>query len=263
MKPLRLSLALALTTLSVQALADGIPDDSNALSYSGTLYENNRPVSGTRSIRVRIFSAQTGGGVLCDSNYPSAQVTNGNFRLSLAAGCVTAIRTSPTVWAEVSVGGNQISMNRVSAAPYAVEASRAAQAQDAAAMSPLDTRIQTLETGLAAFERAIIVYPRTIPQRSFSTGVHREQFPLYLTGHYARCHPIGLELPDFSVSPIVSGLEPLATCPHDATGSTVTSQATFLRQQNTGNYYVNMCFSAVSAVTMPPSVVGVVLSCPR
>jgi hypothetical protein len=118
-------------------LAVGIPD-TNPLYYAGTLTESGQPVTGMRDITVNIWSAATGGTMLCQTAAAAttaAQVVNGRFRIALAAACKTALNQNNDTWVEVIDGITSLGRAPIGAVPYAVEADHAASATTVSALA--------------------------------------------------------------------------------------------------------------------------------
>jgi hypothetical protein len=113
-------------------LASGIPNMS-PLYYSGTLTENGQLVNGQRAITVNLWSdGTTGTTPLCQTVSSAAQVTNGRFRIALAASCKAALNQNNNAWVEVIDGATTLGRTKIGAVPYAVEADHAPSADHAA-----------------------------------------------------------------------------------------------------------------------------------
>jgi hypothetical protein len=113
--------------------ASGIPDTS-PLYYTGTLTENGVLINGTRDLTVNLWSAPTGGTMLCQTlaaGATPAQVTNGRFRIALDASCKAAINQNNNASVEVFDGTTNLGRVPIGAVPYAVEADHAASASSA------------------------------------------------------------------------------------------------------------------------------------
>jgi hypothetical protein len=123
------------------AWAGGIPAAPGVLTYSGVLEDaNGAPYSGT-NVEIKLWSAgPTGGTVLCDTGSPVAltQDKRGRFTVSLD-GCATAIKANANVWSEVLIDGNSLGRSKMSAVPYAVEASHATAADSATTATTAST----------------------------------------------------------------------------------------------------------------------------
>lgn len=131
-------------TLSVQRLvrADGVPT-MNPLIYRGFIEDNARPVEGTRSVRVSLWSELNAGMERCATS-ASVTVTAGRFELPLDEACTTAVQANPNLWVELRVGSDTLTpRTKLGAVPYAIESTRAQRA--AGAEGALLSRIQELE----------------------------------------------------------------------------------------------------------------------
>jgi hypothetical protein len=148
MKPRRTVLVIGLVGGGLVAgfglksvLADGIPA-TNPLYYAGTLTEGGTPVNGPRDITVNLWSAQTGGTMLCQTlatGQTMANVTNGRFRIALDPSCKTAINQNSGTWVEVIDSATSLGRAPIGAVPYAVEADRASGAAGALATQVVPT----------------------------------------------------------------------------------------------------------------------------
>lgn len=145
------AVTMALATVAVgayrvgRARADGIPA-SPTMYFGATIDEGGVPVSGTRTLRVRLWDAATGGAQQCDSGNVDVVVAGGRARVPLTgADCVSAVQRSPDQWAELSVNGAVVGgRSKLGAVPYAVEAQRATEAQRAADGGVLAARLDEL-----------------------------------------------------------------------------------------------------------------------
>jgi hypothetical protein len=114
-------------------LAEGIPA-TNPLYYAGTLAEGGTLVNGTRDVTVNLWSAQSGGTMLCQTlaaGQSTATVTNGRFRIALDSSCKPAINQNNSAWVEVIDGATSLGRTPIGAVPYAVEADHAVSATNA------------------------------------------------------------------------------------------------------------------------------------
>lgn len=121
-------LLVATIALSHLASADGIPT-TDALVYSGVAFGPGGAVLAGAPVNVSLWDVESGGTTStnkkCEAAAPAQTDSQGRFRVSLA-GCVTAVSQNANLFAEVSVSGVPLARTRLSAAPYAVEALRAA-----------------------------------------------------------------------------------------------------------------------------------------
>lgn len=128
------------------ARAGGIPS-TNTLTYSGTLQdESGAPLKGRQAIDFRLFDAREKGQERCvllnpRDGYPLT--ADGRFSIVLPDACVTAVSEHPKLWVEVRVAGSELARAPLGAVPYAVEARRAATADNAS--GALEQRIAALE----------------------------------------------------------------------------------------------------------------------
>ena len=114
--------------LSGTADASGIPK-VDPLVYSGLLADKTgKPLSGSHSVKVSLWTAQTSGTQLCTSAPSTVDLskTGGRFRVSLPKACVTAVHITTAIWVEVKADGVNLPRTRINAVPYAVEAQRVA-----------------------------------------------------------------------------------------------------------------------------------------
>jgi hypothetical protein len=111
--------------------ADGIPD-ANPLYYAGTLTENGQLVNGQRALTVNVWADGTSPGApVCQTVASTAQVSNGRFRVALAASCKSALNKNNNAWVEVIDGATSLGRAKIGAVPYAVEADHATSATTA------------------------------------------------------------------------------------------------------------------------------------
>lgn len=114
--------------------AEGIPD-TTPLYYSGTLTEAGQLVTGTRAITVNLWADGTTAGMpLCQTVASTAGITNGRFRIPLAAVCKAALNQNNNAWVEVVDGATSMGRQKIGAAPYAVEADHALTATSASSL---------------------------------------------------------------------------------------------------------------------------------
>jgi microcystin-dependent protein len=104
--------------------AEGIPS-APTLQYSGTLIDNGQPVTGTRTVTLTIWDAASGGTPVC-STTETMSVIGGRFQIVLPDDCLRQVRGNPNLWIEASVPPVAFPRRKLGAAPYAVEAERAA-----------------------------------------------------------------------------------------------------------------------------------------
>jgi hypothetical protein len=115
-----------------RARADGIPA-TMALTYSGVLTDTaDNPLSGTKSIEVRLWDQATGGVSRCDTPAASVTLDGGRFRIPLVDDCTMAVHASPDLWVEVVVDNVSLSRTKLATVPYAAEAQHAETASAAA-----------------------------------------------------------------------------------------------------------------------------------
>lgn len=111
-----------------RANAHGIPD-TDTLAYTGVLEDtNNQLVNATLPMTLQLFSAASGGSVLCQTAMNiQTVVTNGRFNIDLPQACVAAVKANKDVWVQLTVGTDAMPRARIHAVPYAVEAAVAAR----------------------------------------------------------------------------------------------------------------------------------------
>ncbi|MDD5066225.1 MAG: hypothetical protein PHF84_04195 [bacterium] len=83
-------------------LLDAVP---NMLNYRGKVFENGIPVSGTRTLRFRIYNQLTSGILLWDSGDQALDVNNGYYYYTMT-GVPASVFTNDSRFLEVSVGGS-------------------------------------------------------------------------------------------------------------------------------------------------------------
>lgn len=117
------------------ARATGIPT-TGTLTYSGLLEDQGQRVnSAAFPIGLSLWDDQvsTDAAMHRRCELPSAPtaVTNGRFRLVLPDDCVTAVHGNPDLYVDLSLQGASLPRTKLSAVPYAVEASHAVNADRA------------------------------------------------------------------------------------------------------------------------------------
>jgi hypothetical protein len=166
--PLVLVLLLSLVVLPAATGAQEAPPQSAAspdsmpaliyplFSYQGHLAESGVPVTGTRSMTFRLWTAPSGGGMVWEEGPEKVAVANGLFTATL--GDTTALPVNwfaYDLWIEVQVGATTLPRQKLMGAPYAM--SLAPGAQVFGSKSSSDPAIVTVEnagTGAALKARA-------------------------------------------------------------------------------------------------------------
>ncbi len=121
--------------LAGTARATGIPT-TGTLTYSGLLEDQGQRVnSAAFPIGLSLWDDQvsTDAAMHRRCELPSAPtaVTNGRFRLVLPDDCVAAVHANPDLYVDLSLQGASLPRSKLSAVPYAVEASHAVNADRA------------------------------------------------------------------------------------------------------------------------------------
>jgi hypothetical protein len=100
-----------------------IPDSS--LTYSGELLEGASPSTVPRDVTLRLFSAASGGVLLCTA-LPVTTAPPARLRIPLGSDCEARIRSNAEAWVELFVSGSGTlsPRTRVTAVPFAVAAER-------------------------------------------------------------------------------------------------------------------------------------------
>lgn len=143
---------------AMQVRAAGAPVTS-PLIYSGVLEEDGKPVSGARMIGVKLHDAASGGAPRCAVGPDPTAVKAGRFSIVLDEECASAVHELGDLWVEIDVDGQPLSPRaKIAAVPYALEASRAADAA-----GPLRDELNAMKTRLAALEQRAV--PRILVTR--------------------------------------------------------------------------------------------------
>lgn len=112
-----MTLALLLAWLAPASWGAGVPE---RFTYQGNLREAGVLVTGTRSMRFRLYPAPTGGAPLWDSGATAVALSTGVFRVALAP---AGVDWEAAPWLEVEVDGTVLSpREELTAAPYALDA---------------------------------------------------------------------------------------------------------------------------------------------
>ncbi len=240
------SWALAIGMLAAStALADGIPT-SDPLRYSGTLYVNDEPYSGPAAVVLSLFSTGQAGATVCTPISRNLNVQNGSFSVALSPECVDAVRTNRDVWLELAVTPQgqalvTLPIQKLSASPYAVEAERAATADEA--------------TRVTGAERVLKIVTVRV-SRSFQPGWNSLSEAVNAPAALSNCFPIGIELP-----PNPSANLELHSHATPAGGD---PRAQFLRQFNTDLWHTRFSvLSNATGVVAASFDIGIVMSCPN
>lgn len=97
------------------------------INYQGRLLQGGIPVSGTKSMTFKIWSAESGGNFLWEETQNNVLVTNGIFNVLL--GSVNSIPTSvfegSSVWLETIVAGTSLGRQKIVSVGYAFKAENA------------------------------------------------------------------------------------------------------------------------------------------
>jgi microcystin-dependent protein len=139
-----LTLALGFVGLGynqTRARADGIPG-MLPLTYAGQLEEAGVAVNGTRNLRLTIWDDATStesGRTRCITTSQGAVITAGRFQVVLDNACTGVVRSTPDLWLEIEVNGSSLGRTKLSAVPFAIEASRASGLTAAAANALIPT----------------------------------------------------------------------------------------------------------------------------
>ncbi len=119
----------ALAFVVGRATAAGIPIDE-PLVYSGILENEGALDTGDREIEFALF--QSGNNTAVCSQTSTVAVQNGAFSIPLNESCVQAFRDNRDLSVGLTIDGTSLPQEKVSAAPYALEAERAVDADSAA-----------------------------------------------------------------------------------------------------------------------------------
>jgi hypothetical protein len=118
------ALALACLSLARSSYAGGAPP----LSFSGVMQAaSGTPLTAQQSVIFRLWPAATGGSALCVSTGTVNPDATGAFRLELDPACTAAVMQSSSLWSELQVGTQTLARSRLSAVPFAAQASRSAR----------------------------------------------------------------------------------------------------------------------------------------
>jgi hypothetical protein len=126
------------------------------LSYQGRLVEAGAPVTGSRTMTFRLWTAPSGGGMVWDEGPETVAVTNGLFTVTLGDTTVLPVSWfAYELWLEVQVGATTLPRQKLMGAPYAMSLAPGAQAFGS--KSSGDAAIVTVEnagTGAALMTRS-------------------------------------------------------------------------------------------------------------
>ena len=142
-------LALAVGFLGAKVLASGAPAQA-PLVYGGTVTDAaGKPYAAAVPVEVALYDGPTGGAQKCKAAAVQAEAGTGRFAVTLPAECVQAVRDTPDLWSELTVGAGKTVLPRthVAATPYALEADSAKTAVSAQVASG---QLKTTVDGLVA-----------------------------------------------------------------------------------------------------------------
>lgn len=102
--------------------SSGAQAASGKITYQGQLRESGVPVTASRDMIFRVYTASTGGSAVWSSGTQSVSVVSGLFRVALQP---TGVNWESTIYMEVTVDGTTLSpREELTASPYAVNSSQ-------------------------------------------------------------------------------------------------------------------------------------------
>lgn len=81
---------------------------AQTLSYDGTYSEKNKPVTGNRSMDVRLYTTSTGGTIVAKETFPSVNITSGKFNIKYGNKGIADKLSGTSNWVAVAVAGVEL-----------------------------------------------------------------------------------------------------------------------------------------------------------
>ena len=183
--------------LAGPAAASGVPL-KDPLWYGGYLTDaTGKPLSGSYTIDVALYTAQTGGTSTCtvgqttpcracESKGLTSTVTQGRFRVALGAACLTAVQDFADLWVEVAVGTGAVKTTlprqKLGAVPFAATPPDTLKVSGDASFTihsntdnpTTNTKMLTLKTGATSAKEVLAIDNRGylgIGSNAFSTPI--------------------------------------------------------------------------------------------
>lgn len=149
--------AAALGFAGARAMATGAPQLS-PLTYGGVLTDKDgKPYPSAQDVVLKFYDKVDATTAKCTAPAAQAEAGTGRFSVVLPGECAQAVRDTPDLWSEATVGGGKTVLPRVhvGAVPYALEADSAKVAGSAAAATgALKSAIDGIATDVAALKKA-------------------------------------------------------------------------------------------------------------
>jgi hypothetical protein len=148
--------AAALGFAGARALATGAPQLS-PLTYGGVLTDKDgKPYPSAQDVVLKFYDKVDATAPKCTAPATQAEAGTGRFSVVLPGECAQAVRDTPDLWSEATVGGGKTVLPRVhvGAVPYALEADSAKVAGSAVAASgALKTAIDGITADVAGLKK--------------------------------------------------------------------------------------------------------------
>lgn len=147
-------LYLTVLTISSACLLAAGP---NQINYQGLLADSNgNPISGNKTISVRLFNTATGGTPIYQESIGSVQIVNGiySFQFGAAGAGIASVLTGAENYLAVHVDNvEQAPRTKILAVPFAMKSAdaQALSGQVGALGSDFDSKIATINTNVTAF----------------------------------------------------------------------------------------------------------------
>jgi len=81
---------------------------AQTLSYDGNYSENRKPVTGNRSMEVRLYTTSTGGTIVAKETFASVKITSGKFNIKYGNNGIADKLTGTSNWVAVAVAGVEL-----------------------------------------------------------------------------------------------------------------------------------------------------------
>jgi len=97
-----------LAAFSFMAVALPSWAQAQSLSYDGTHLENKKPVTGNRSMEVRLYTTSTNGTIVAKETFTSVKITNGKFNIKYGNNGIVDKLAGTSNWVAVAVAGVEL-----------------------------------------------------------------------------------------------------------------------------------------------------------
>jgi formylglycine-generating enzyme required for sulfatase activity len=175
---------LYLTALTLSSARLLVAAGPNQINYQGLLADSNgNPISGNKTISVRLFNTATGGTPIYQESIGSVQIVNGiySFQFGAAGAGIASVLTGAENYLAVHVDNvEQAPRTKILAVPFAMKSAdaQALSGQVGALESDFNSKIATINTNVTAFGgnlSALQNQVQTLASNTTATALHAAQ----------------------------------------------------------------------------------------